>query len=448
MKICNDVTIHVPDSLQLMTPYVLQEQKDWFEDEIKFLRSYIKPGMKVLDIGANYGVYTLSIAKLAGESGKIWAFEPTSTTAEYLKKSIRDNNFSNIELIQAGLSDRIGKAKLFTSPNAELNSLHKESVGGENSESIMLLTLDHCKKKYGWVDIDFIKLDAEGEEKNILKKGKNTLSALSPLIMYELKHGEKVNTPLINLFAQHEYNSYRLVPGLNILVPFNADLPFDAFLLNLFCCKDEKAKLLEAEGVIAPEWEHGESLQEEAIRQTSLSPLTADGLFDEKKSSSEYKDILKMYLLSKSPDIESRKKVSCLMTALEKLRNLVDRGENNIEKLSTLSRLAFEAGQRAWGVRILTHLINTYHAKMDFEVHEPLLTPCPRYDEIIPNQQNSRAWLFSSFLEQYVEKHAFSTYFTRTTTLPHIELLAKLGFLSEDMRRRKEMIMQCFAGQG
>jgi len=445
MKICNDVIVRVPNSCQLMTPYVLQEQQDWFEDEIKFLRTFIKPGMNVIDIGANYGVYTLSIAKLIGDSGKIWAFEPTSATAEYLEKSINDNNFNNITLIKAGLSDRIGKARLFTSPNAELNSLHKECVGGDNSETIMLLTLDHCKKKYKWDNIDFIKLDAEGEERNILKKGKNTLSTLSPLIMYELKHGEKVNTPLISLFAQNNYSSYRLIPGLNILVPFDSDRPFDGFLLNLFCCNDEKGKLLEAEGVIVSEWEHFDNFHDKGLRQISLSSLTADGLFDESSASAEYLEILKMYMLSKSQDIESCTRLSCLMTSLEKLRNLIDSGENKIEKLATLSRMAFDAGQRDWGMRILANLINRYHAKMDFEVHEPLAPPCARYDTLVPNRDNIKAWLFSSILEQYINKHAFSTYFTRLATLPLIERLEHLGFAGEGMRRRKDLMVQCFA---
>ncbi len=202
LRICNDVRVRVPSDLRLMTPYILHEQNDWFEEEIQFLRSFIRPGMNVVDIGANYGVYTLTIAKLIGESGKIWAFEPTSDTADCLKQSISDNNFKNINLVQAGLSDKIRKAKFYTGSNAELNSLHKESVPEGNFETILLLTLDHCRKKYQWTDIDFIKLDAEGEESNILRKGKHTLSTLSPLIMYELKHGEKLNIPLINLFKK------------------------------------------------------------------------------------------------------------------------------------------------------------------------------------------------------------------------------------------------------
>ena len=148
MKIVNDVSVVVPASMQLMTPYVLREQKDWFEDEIKFLRTFIKPGMKVIDIGANYGLYSLALAKIIKGEGNIWAFEPTSFSAGCLRQSIEENGFTNIQVIQAGLSSSIGKAKLYTDPNSELNSLSKGTTSGNYYETVLLWTLDYCFKKF------------------------------------------------------------------------------------------------------------------------------------------------------------------------------------------------------------------------------------------------------------------------------------------------------------
>jgi hypothetical protein len=59
LTLVDGVRIIVPDSLNIITTYVLREQKDWFEDEIKFLRQLLQPGDRVIDVGANYGVYTL-----------------------------------------------------------------------------------------------------------------------------------------------------------------------------------------------------------------------------------------------------------------------------------------------------------------------------------------------------------------------------------------------------
>lgn len=71
LSFAGDLRIRVPDSLDLITPYVLREQHDWFEDELTFVRHCLQPGQHAIDIGANYGVYTLSMAKSVGPSGRI-----------------------------------------------------------------------------------------------------------------------------------------------------------------------------------------------------------------------------------------------------------------------------------------------------------------------------------------------------------------------------------------
>src|SRR5258708_8334867 len=70
VEIAGGVRIVVPDSLNLITPYVLYEQQDWFEDEVGFLRRILRPGQNAIDIGANYGVYGLSIANAVGPTGR------------------------------------------------------------------------------------------------------------------------------------------------------------------------------------------------------------------------------------------------------------------------------------------------------------------------------------------------------------------------------------------
>src|SRR3989338_10151644 len=87
------VRVVVPDSLDKITTYVLLEQEDWFEDEIKFLRRLLQPGQKVIDIGANYGVYALSMAQTVGATGFVWAFEPASDTVKLLADGIAVNGF-------------------------------------------------------------------------------------------------------------------------------------------------------------------------------------------------------------------------------------------------------------------------------------------------------------------------------------------------------------------
>lgn len=55
---------------------------------------------------------------------------------------------------------------------------------------------------------------------------------------------------LVEAFAALGYASYRLVPGLDLLVPFNPEERVDGFLLNLFCCKPDRSARLAARGVL------------------------------------------------------------------------------------------------------------------------------------------------------------------------------------------------------
>ncbi len=460
VKITDDILVTVPSSFQLMTPYILIEQQDWFEDEISFIRKIIKPGDKVIDIGANYGLYTLSMAVKIGESGKIWAFEPTSYVSECLAKSITENNLNNIELIKAGLSDHNGTAKFFTSPNSELNSLHPEDNAVGNYETIELITLDDCAEKFNWKAVDFIKLDAEGEEINIVNGGRNVLTALSPLIMFELKHGKNLNLPLIEKFDEYGYKSYYLISELNLLVPFDKEKPFDSFQLNLFCCKEDKAYDLKNEGLL---------INSSPENIPSMNEINTDGkiwkeyiaklpfshsLFNEWDNLKEenlkpdwnlYQLALNSYVFSKSEDISPPERFGYLIKAYNKLNELI-KNNATFPRLMSFVRIAYELGKRGHAVEILATLINKFGASIQDLTNEPFIPVSQRYEDINP-ENRIKEWIISSILEQYEKLHAFSSYFTGKNSLQILKKLGTLGFQSPEMERRLHLIQKRFNTQ-
>ena len=75
MQVCiaRDIYAYVPDSTKFIISHVLLEQEDWFEDEIRFLRYAIIPSMQIVNVGANYGLYTLTLAKRIGSNDRVWA---------------------------------------------------------------------------------------------------------------------------------------------------------------------------------------------------------------------------------------------------------------------------------------------------------------------------------------------------------------------------------------
>lgn len=240
------VRLCVRPTLEQMSTYVLLEQEDWFEDEIGFVRRLAEPDMLALDIGANHGVYALSLA--AAGARRVIAFEPTRGAGEMLAAAIAENGFGDrVTWIAAGLSDREGEARIATGLNTELSSLSGE---GEASETIRLMTLDRFIEEQKPGPVTFVKLDVEGEERAVLRGGRRFFSSQSPVVMFELKHGGVVNEGLIEDFRALGYDIYRLIPGARALAPFE-EAGSDGFLLNLFAVKPDRADILAQRGRLA-----------------------------------------------------------------------------------------------------------------------------------------------------------------------------------------------------
>ena len=66
-----------------------------------FLKSRIRPGDDVWNVGANVGIWVLQIATWVGEGGRVVAFEPNAETAATLRENIRLNGFeSRVEVVE------------------------------------------------------------------------------------------------------------------------------------------------------------------------------------------------------------------------------------------------------------------------------------------------------------------------------------------------------------
>jgi FkbM family methyltransferase len=457
LTLVDGVQIVVPDSLNLMTPYVLLEQQDWFEDEIKFLRNLLQPGQKVIDIGANYGTYTLSMAKKVGLTGNVWCFEPASSTAKLLAEGIAINGFTQIVLEQSALSNVSGEAQLFLNDNSELNSLVHGNQSTNTSETVPLVTLDECLEKYGWQDIEFMKIDAEGEESNILKGGKRFLAELSPLIQYEIKAGADLQMELVQNFAALGYNSYRLVPELDLLVPFNTEAIPDGYLLNLFCCKPDRAQKLAARDFLITGAEHFQDISEKLKGNNvydwhhtiaklpygiQLSNLWKSLVATE--SSNEVYKALAFYAVSQDSFLSSAERFAALEASF-KLLNSVCECDPSYLRLASLARVARDYGARSIAVNSVQQLSDTIFQHNTVELSEPFLAPEKRFDAIPPNEAMGD-WVLAAVLEKFERIGSFSSFYTYTRTSIHqpLETIRDLGFGSAEMERRLHLVQKRF----
>jgi FkbM family methyltransferase len=151
--------------------------------ELKLVATFLKPGMRVVDVGANIGLYSILGASRVGDAGRVWAFEPSRESYDRLLRNLELNRCGCVQPIQAALGDApnrsstllsdagYGDAYRYLSPASEHESR------GASGEVVRETTLDACAAEYGINRIDFIKIDVEGGEYRVLLGAKETLSA-------------------------------------------------------------------------------------------------------------------------------------------------------------------------------------------------------------------------------------------------------------------------------
>jgi len=81
--------------------------------EVKFLKSIAEEGMNAIDIGANIGITSMSIAKRIGRRGNLYSFEPVPEYFNILEKNISSNRLENVKAYELAVTDQVGKAYFY-----------------------------------------------------------------------------------------------------------------------------------------------------------------------------------------------------------------------------------------------------------------------------------------------------------------------------------------------
>jgi FkbM family methyltransferase len=144
---------------------------------------YVKPGMRCLDLGAGFGYYTLLLAALVGESGKVEAWEPAADMFAAVRGGVEVNGFrQRVNLVNLAASDERGTCTLYRPPNrwgsASLAKRDERAIQRE----IERTPVDAEMVK----SFDFIKMDVEGHEAEAWAGMRETL-ATSPGVQVMLE---------------------------------------------------------------------------------------------------------------------------------------------------------------------------------------------------------------------------------------------------------------------
>ena len=161
------------------------------EGERRFVERFLRPGMVVLDIGAHHGFYTMLAARKVGMSGRVIAFEPSPREHQRLLRHLRMNRLTaNVVVSDLALDRSKGEDTLFVVEGRDTgcNSL-RPPVADEpiRTMRVQKTSLDSFLDEGKILKVDFIKMDVEGAELNVMEGATELLGRRPrPVILAEL----------------------------------------------------------------------------------------------------------------------------------------------------------------------------------------------------------------------------------------------------------------------
>lgn len=464
VQIKDGVSIWVPSNLNDLATYIFLEQEDWFEPEVDFVRRYLKPGMRVIDIGAAFGAFSLPMARAVGPEGRVWSYEPASHTSGALRRSAAQNKFAWQEIVQAAVSNVEGEATLSLFRNAELNRLSSHDGKIEqfsqatDTEVVSVVTLDKEAESRDFGLIDFVKIDAEGEEGNILRGGESLFldsSMARPVILMEVDAGSgEVNWQLVDDMERMGFAAYRLAHGPKVMIPIDRET-HTFKLLNLFFCPPERVDELEHRGLlvrsippvpsVAGQWVSYAANQGWYQLQASVMQNFAG--FPKDAEERLYLAVLDLYAAyaSEQSGLSLPERMSALRESTRLLVALCH-GTPTLPRCLSLGGIGMELGEGNWSKNALNDAVQQLtDTSNPVVIDEPFVLPSSRIAsmapdvQIIPADSHATALLelaVAAAIESYEMNRHLSSYFTNADTLPDLRLLQSLPYRSAAIERR------------
>lgn len=185
--------------------------------ETALLKSWLRPGMTFVDIGANIGYFSALASNLVGKNGKVFSFEPSPYAFSKLKKMTISAPNQNIETFSYALSDESGTLNLPVP--AEGN--HTPSLldkSNSNQVAVDVRRLDECLPIDKISKFDFLKIDVEGFELKALQGAEKLLRSgkikniLCEFNEFWLREAGTSSEELFQFFIDHQFESVNQKP--------------------------------------------------------------------------------------------------------------------------------------------------------------------------------------------------------------------------------------------
>ena len=151
-------------------------------EEQDTLQKYLKEGVVFYDLGANIGFYSSIAARIVGPKGHVYAFEPFPVSASAARLNAELNDFHNVDVIEAAVSDKAGTASFEL---GESSRNHKIS-DSQGELQVPCISLDEYIKTHNLRLPDVMMIDIEGAEIDALHGMSETVRTSLPVIICEV----------------------------------------------------------------------------------------------------------------------------------------------------------------------------------------------------------------------------------------------------------------------
>jgi FkbM family methyltransferase len=228
--------------------------------ELTFVKSFLKNGGKFLDIGANFGLYSIVAASRVGKEGMVVAIEPDKTNRKRLNRNLLFNGLRNrVRIYPFAICDQNRAIPFLACSQGAFSGILTLDVPGQTSKTnVTARTLDSLQPQIDCQEFDLAKMDIEGAELLALRGGEKFFcQSPRPPIICEISDPRTVPykyaaSEIINQLMKFHYRLFEFAPA-GKLIPHNKQTHY--LDKNLLACPEEKLHLLET--CLIPNVDHG-----------------------------------------------------------------------------------------------------------------------------------------------------------------------------------------------
>jgi|688.fasta_scaffold03483_4 FkbM family methyltransferase len=192
--------------------------------ELALIRGFVEQGDTVLDIGANVGFFTAHLSSFVGPEGRVLSFEPGATPLHYFRQTGESCVYKNVEVIPSAVSGESGEAiyyeteVILSKGYGRINERPSARFSQVTEAKVNMISPIDIWKNHGLTRISFVKIDVEGQEKNIILAFEPIFNlGFFPVLMTEVTNEDRWRKDLeeySEFLHSYGYSMRKAAPGL------------------------------------------------------------------------------------------------------------------------------------------------------------------------------------------------------------------------------------------